>query len=383
LNASNGTTAGSNVILHVGSSGGVTELRIIKNQHEFKNEEIAAKPLQTNVCAYLEPQRWLDTRKKIEAKKCPISKADEQGTCHERKDLKKLEIGGNMFPPVQKTYEQTNQVMTTNSKRSSDLVWRREQSSKFLGVADKTKKNYVTPDPEREHNAPSISSLSTTHTHVQSSESISMATSESDINAVSVSSISSPTSSVTQSQPETFTTSLFEQPNVEVLTQNYNPYWAAYSSSCALPFGAPRGCSGNSSYGKSQFTNRRGELVILSKRQVDMRLRQLRIGKESWGYQNYVRAVPKNNRSRWHPMTPDPLERISKRRFNGKVNVWRRKLHYWDAPRTETLTPVTHQSIESVMPDRLAYENKEEKVKYVREDNKAKTRDGETQLHGR
>jgi len=72
----------------------------------------------------------------------------------------------------------------------------------------------------------------------------------------------------------------------------------------------------------------------LSKQQISFRKRQLSIGKNTWGYQNYIRAVCKNKRSLWHPRTPDAMERISKRRFNGKVKVWRRKLHFWDAPRS-------------------------------------------------
>jgi len=74
----------------------------------------------------------------------------------------------------------------------------------------------------------------------------------------------------------------------------------------------------------------------LSKHQISFRKRQLSIGKNTWGYQNYIRAVCKNKRSSWHPRTPDAMERISKRRFNGKVKVWRRKLHFWDAPRSIT-----------------------------------------------
>jgi len=32
----------------------------------------------------------------------------------------------------------------------------------------------------------------------------------------------------------------------------------------------------------------------------------------------------------YHPRTPDVKERISKRRFDGKVRAWRRALHSWD-----------------------------------------------------
>jgi len=381
LDESNGMTVESNIILHVGS-GGETELGNIKDLDEYENKESGAQLSQTNVRANVEPQRWLDTRRKMEAKIFQAQKAEEREICQESKLLKKLEKerGGKLLPAVQETNKEINSAIT-NSNRSPDLVWCGEQSTKFLGVAGKAKKNYVTPDSECEFNAPSISSLSTTHTHVQSSESISMATSESDMNTVSVSTVSSPTSSITRSQPAAFSANLLEKPNMEVLTQNYHPIWAAYNPSCALQFGAVRG---NSSCGrKSLFKNGRGKVVMLSKHQVDRRLRQLSIGKQSWGYQNYVRAVPKNSRSWWHPITPDPLERISKRRFNGKVNVWRRKLHYWDAPRNLSFAPLAHESIESVKPAILAFENEETKIKHVGGDEQMRTRDGETQLHDR
>ena len=56
----------------------------------------------------------------------------------------------------------------------------------------------------------------------------------------------------------------------------------------------------------------------LSKHKISFRKRQLSIGKNTWGYQNYIRTVCKNKRSLWHPRTPDAMERISKRRFKGE-----------------------------------------------------------------
>jgi len=406
FNTSNGTPAGcSNITLHVGSSGGETAWTKRRSQKSSRNEDRASQPPQTSVCANLEPQRWLATRGKMkEAKSSQTPQADERDTCPDGQipNEQVSERGSSKFSliktsspkasPVKEDIARKSGIIISNSKCSPDnFVWGTQQQSsrtKLFGVADKTKRNcLINPDSESETTAPSISSLSTTRTHVQSNESMSMATSsysdgktttsESDMNAVSVSSVSSPTSSVTQLQSESYNTTVyFEQPDVKGAVQNEHPIKAAYSSSCAPSFGAASDCLEkvrNTSGGrKARFTNARGEVIILSKHQIDKRLRQLNIGKQTWGYQNYIRAVPKSLRRVGHPTTPDPMERISKRRFNGKVNVWRRKLHFWDAPTCVTFLPDTEESIVPVAVARLEAESKRNRIKYVGEETQAK-----------
>jgi len=53
-------------------------------------------------------------------------------------------------------------------------------------------------------------------------------------------------------------------------------------------------------------------------------------GKNTIGYDNYVRMVPKHKRSRGDPQTPDKYQKVSKRMFDGLIKSWRRKLHKWD-----------------------------------------------------
>ena len=47
-----------------------------------------------------------------------------------------------------------------------------------------------------------------------------------------------------------------------------------------------------------------------------------------------MRAVPKRERKGYqeHPRTPDITQEASKRKFDGIVQAWRRKLHEWDEP---------------------------------------------------
>jgi len=92
---------------------------------------------------------------------------------------------------------------------------------------------------------------------------------------------------------------------------------------------------------KRPNTNSLGKLIVLSESQIKKRLVQIQLGLKTPGYKNYAKMIPKHKRSQSHPRTPDARERISKRRFDGKVRSWRRKLHQWDEPLcTENVPPL-------------------------------------------
>lgn len=323
-----------NIISHVGSSGGGAAWTQRRKTKPLTNEETAAQPPQTSVCANLDTQRWVHSREnKMVATNGQTSKSNERNTCLDRQFLKKLESeSGRNIAPIQTTSCQQPGHVIWQMQRKSDIIAANSRYSSDL-MADKATKTYImNQDSESETNAPSISSLSSNRTHMQSNESMSMATSECDMNAVFALSISSPSPFVPRSEPE-----------------------AAYSPTYSVR--SEKGKK-STSIRKTRYTNARGEVIILTKHQIDMRLRQLSIGKQTWGYQNYIRAVSKNMRSSSHPKTPDAMERISKRRFNGKVNVWRRRLHFWDAPRSLNTARETHEA-------RMGAQITEDMAKYV------------------
>jgi len=64
---------------------------------------------------------------------------------------------------------------------------------------------------------------------------------------------------------------------------------------------------------------------------IQHRKQQIAYGKNTLGYEQYLKAVPIGQRRSEHPCTPDPYEKLSKRHFDGKVKLWRRQLHDWDA----------------------------------------------------
>jgi len=74
-------------------------------------------------------------------------------------------------------------------------------------------------------------------------------------------------------------------------------------------------------------------------RKLSGRARQIEIGKSTEGYSLYLADIPRKDRSKDHPWTPDKFTICSTRSWQGVVRLWRRKLHFWDPPTTakETL----------------------------------------------
>jgi len=65
-------------------------------------------------------------------------------------------------------------------------------------------------------------------------------------------------------------------------------------------------------------------------RRAAARQRQIDIGKARPEYQWYEQTWPVPKRLESHPVTPDPLARISKRAFDRQLSTWRRHLHNFD-----------------------------------------------------
>lgn len=64
-------------------------------------------------------------------------------------------------------------------------------------------------------------------------------------------------------------------------------------------------------------------------RRLAQRQKQIDLGKNTMGYQNYIAAFPKRS-SRNRSRTPDIHAAVSKRCFDGKIKAWRRALHKYD-----------------------------------------------------
>lgn len=90
-----------------------------------------------------------------------------------------------------------------------------------------------------------------------------------------------------------------------------------------------RESSSSSGDGSSQSSRKpieyEKDMSILERRQ-----KQIDYGKNTLGYENYCREVPREKRTKDHPKTPPKHIKYSRRAWDGLVKVWRKKLHCFD-----------------------------------------------------
>jgi len=348
-------------LLIAGSHGGETVWTRRLNERKGKKDEWP--PAQTGVCANLSKfPRLPETRRTNMKVKSGQKPGAMEWSTSDRYGKQEPEKGKNVALPPKTTHRSGAWISEENFWPSLDfLVWSKEELSsenEFISQGDDRKKNHQSNlEVEKMSVSPSLSPEPTTEFLMQSHDAMDMA------------------------------------PN---------------SSPCSRPFVSSGATSQKekpvkSSSARKPFMNTRGALVSLTMHQIEMRLRQLNIGKQTAGYINYVRGewkpkrgpnrrkaarveqlerdthrtISKEKRCSWHPKTPDVEERISKRRqsqsgaevppthsedmfctprFNGKVNVWRRKLHFWDVPISFTSLPDRRQS--KVLPRAIGLKTK-------------------------
>ncbi|VDD75361.1 unnamed protein product [Mesocestoides corti] len=81
---------------------------------------------------------------------------------------------------------------------------------------------------------------------------------------------------------------------------------------------------------RSDFT---GELD-LERRQLELlrRQRDIDMGKTTKKYAEYVLTIPKPERQKHHPRTPNKFRQVSRRAWDGMIRKWRKHLHNYDNP---------------------------------------------------
>lgn len=67
------------------------------------------------------------------------------------------------------------------------------------------------------------------------------------------------------------------------------------------------------------------------KRRTEQRLKQIEFGKNTIGYKNFCKLVPKNIQKKILPV-PNAYVNYTKRQFDGLMRKWRKELHAWDDP---------------------------------------------------
>lgn len=77
------------------------------------------------------------------------------------------------------------------------------------------------------------------------------------------------------------------------------------------------------------------------------RQKQIDFGKNTLGYERYLKLVPKDQRGPEHPQTPDIHRVIGRDNFLAECRHWRRQLHVWDPEQSEADGTVAPEAIDS------------------------------------
>ncbi|XP_061390092.1 histone RNA hairpin-binding protein [Musca vetustissima] len=96
----------------------------------------------------------------------------------------------------------------------------------------------------------------------------------------------------------------------------------------------------SSSSSSSSYTET--DAAVLSRRQ-----KQIDYGKNTVAYERYLEMVPKAQRNRDHPRTPNKYGKYSRRAFDGLVKIWRKQLHYYDPPNANQSTRSKESAVAS------------------------------------
>ncbi|CAH8832234.1 unnamed protein product [Trichobilharzia szidati] len=74
------------------------------------------------------------------------------------------------------------------------------------------------------------------------------------------------------------------------------------------------------------------EPIELERRQMELLRRQkdIDMGKVTERYAEYVLSIPKPERQKYHPRTPNKFRKVSRRAWDGMIRKWRKHLHNFD-----------------------------------------------------
>ncbi|GJQ87294.1 hypothetical protein Trydic_g17345 [Trypoxylus dichotomus] len=123
-----------------------------------------------------------------------------------------------------------------------------------------------------------------------------------------------------------------------VLKRRIEPYVKREPNNASLPSTPKKRHSSTSSMNSSPESKKfKGDQKKKKQKEVERdpvvlrrRQKQIDYGKNTIGYDRYIRLVPKQTRKFGDPQTPDKYRKYSRRGWDGLIKHWRLKLHNYD-----------------------------------------------------
>lgn len=106
---------------------------------------------------------------------------------------------------------------------------------------------------------------------------------------------------------------------------------SSYSRSQCSDTGS-RPSSSSSEYLSTASRGRNPEQYETDEALISRRQKQIDYGKNTVGYQTYIKSVDKLKREKEDPKTPNKHRKYSRRSWDQLIKIWRRKLHAYDPP---------------------------------------------------
>jgi len=87
--------------------------------------------------------------------------------------------------------------------------------------------------------------------------------------------------------------------------------------------------------------------VVIDPDVLTRRSKQIQYGKNTLGYENYIKTTPKEARDKDDPRTPNKYAVYSRRSWDQQIKIWKRALHKFDPHSSDNGLDITDNGLDS------------------------------------